>query len=121
MSRPDYARPSGSIHWQEYLNREHAARDKYLTDVASAHREYLTGPWPDRGAYEVMERQAWMTYYAAGRDAWKFYRAALETPPPPPAMPAAPYLSRDAGGEVWPADPPYAIQPTFNPITGGDQ
>jgi hypothetical protein len=70
--------------WITYLNQEHAAREMYLLVVERAHREYLAGPWPDRGSYEVVERQAWNTYYAAGRGAWGRYQAALETPPPPP-------------------------------------
>lgn len=75
---------SPSSPWQYYLGREHAARDMYLNVVGRAHQEYLTGPYPDRDAYQVVERQAWLTYYAAGRQAWIDYQAALNTPPPPP-------------------------------------
>jgi len=68
--------------WQQYLNREHAARDQYLATVQAAHREYLAGPWADRGYYLTVERDAYATYYTAGRAAWQSYRAAMETRPP---------------------------------------
>lgn len=72
--------------WQRYIAKEHAARDAYLATVQGAHREYLTGPWPDRDAYTHVERSAWMTYYAAGRDAWRHYTREIQPPPPPPAI-----------------------------------
>lgn len=84
--------------YRRYLAREHEARDGYLHVTDAAHREYLTGPWPDRASYEVVERQAWLTYYAAGRAAWRTYTAELEQPPPPP--PAQP----DIPIPVYPAD-----------------
>lgn len=72
---------------QQYLDRERAARDMYLAVVEHAHNEYLTGPYPDRPAYEVVERQAWATYYAAARDAWRDYQPVHEHLAPPPAQP----------------------------------
>jgi hypothetical protein len=110
---------TGISAWQRYLDREHEARDTYLAQVQRAHHEYLTGPWPDRAAYEVCERRAWMTYYAAGRTAWHHYSAEITSPPPPPAYGAASYLTRDAAGEVWPSDPPRNDQPGFTPTNGG--
>lgn len=68
--------------WQAYLTHEHAARDQYLATVQAAHREYLAGPNPDRGYYLTVERDAYATYYAAGRAAWQCYRAVMETWPP---------------------------------------
>lgn len=84
MTTPDYTNPASSPAWQRYLNREHAARDAYLTAVQHAHREYLTGPFPDREAYNVVEGDAWRRYYAAGREAWRTYADEASPPPPPP-------------------------------------
>ncbi|MGH9622527.1 MAG: hypothetical protein ACRD45_22820 [Bryobacteraceae bacterium] len=105
--------------WQRYVAKEHAARDAYIATVQSAHREYLTGPWPDREAYQHVETSAWVTYYAAGREAWRHYTRELMPPPPPPTHSAAPYLTRDSAGEVWPADPHRPDQPTFTERHGG--
>ncbi len=107
--------------WQRYVAKERAARGAYLAVVERAHREYLTGPWPDREAYQHVEQSAWVTYYAAGREAWRHYTAELTPPPPPPTYGAAPNLTRDAGGEVWPADPPRTPYPTFTEHNGGTQ
>ena len=107
--------------WQRYVAKERAARGAYLAVVERAHHEYLSGPWPDREAYQHVEASAWVTYYAAGRDAWQHYTAEITPPPPPPAHSAAPYLTRDAGAEVWPPDPPRTQYPTFNPSTGGSE
>lgn len=107
--------------WQRYVAKERAARSAYLATVESAHREYLTGPWPDREAYQHVEQSAWVTYYAAGREAWRHYTAELNPPPPPPSYSAAPNLTRDAGSEVWPADPTRPSQATFYPTNGGTQ
>jgi len=74
-----------STPWQTYISHERAAREMYLAVTARAHHEYLAGPWPDRDAYLIVERDAYTTYYQAGREAWRFYRATMETPPPPPA------------------------------------
>ena len=79
--------------WQRYVAKERAARGAYLATTESASREYLAGPWPDRDAYQHVERSAWVTYYAAGRDAWRHYTAELNPPPPPPAPPAAPGMT----------------------------
>ena len=105
--------------WNRYIAREHTARDVYLATVNSAHREYLTGPWPDRDSYEHVERSAWITYYAAGREAWRRYTAELTPPPPPPPgrgtvpdnLPVSPesYLSMTSGPD----------QPTFTPHPEG--
>lgn len=107
--------------WQEYLDSEHRARHGYLNVVERAHREYLTGAWPDRDAYEIVERQAWLTYYAAGRDAWRTYRAALEIPPPPPPAAANPAGQPHAGGVGWPAVPYEHPYPAFHPNPEGRQ
>jgi len=117
----DYWPSSQKTPWQEYLDREHAARDGYLAVVERAHREYLIGPWVDRAAYEVVERQAWATYYAAGRDAWRTYRAAAEAPPPPPPPPAPqqPYYP-PAQVETGLGFPGSAF-PMFTPKPEGDQ
>lgn len=63
--------------WQRYVEAERSARAGYLAVTEQAHREYLIGPWPDRDSYLVVERQAWMTYHAAGRQAWKRYAADM--------------------------------------------
>lgn len=107
--------------WQRYIAKERAARGSYLATVERAHHEYLSGPWPDREAYQHVELSAWVTYYAAGREAWQYYTREVEPPPPPPAPPAAPYLTRDAGAEVWPADPPRYDQPSFTEHHRGNQ
>jgi hypothetical protein len=70
--------------WQRYVAKERAARGAYLATVERAHHEYLTGPWPDREAYQHVEHSAWLNYYQAGRDAWRYYTRELEPPPPPP-------------------------------------
>jgi hypothetical protein len=71
-----------SVAWTAYLDREHAARRKYLATIERAGEEYLVGPWPDRDSYTIAERDAWATYYHAGRAAWQQYRADLDTAPP---------------------------------------
>lgn len=91
--------------WQRYIAKERAARGAYLAAVESAHREYLTGPWSDREAYTHVERFAWVTYYAAGRDAWRHYTAEI-TPPPPPPLPT-PY--------------PDGLAPAYTPLNQFDQ
>lgn len=108
-----------STAWRQYLDREHAARDMYLRITARAHHEYLGGPWPDRDAYLMVEREAYATYYQAGRHAWNIYRATMETPPPQPTpKPAAshPYPLPDRGSN-------YAAlnhgQATFTPYPEG--
>lgn len=93
-----------SAAWITYREQEQAARDMYLLVTARAHHEYLTGPWPDRGAYEVVERQAWNTYYAAGRGAWGRYQAALETTAAPGVGPAP---DATEGTRAWAAKMGY--------------
>lgn len=90
MTTPAYLESAESSAWQQYLTAEHAARDHYLRLVQRAHLEYLTGPWPDRPSYETFERTAWLNYYAAGRDAWRAYRTAVEAQM---AVPRAPRLA----------------------------
>lgn len=90
------------VHWQEYLDREHAARFGYLAVVQAAHRELLSGPWPDREGYDTVERQAWRTYYTAGREAWNAYTRAMAVPPPPPAEPLPRRVPFPAAGTGWP-------------------
>lgn len=106
--------------WQRYVAREHAARDNYLAVVARAHHEYLSGPWPDRDAYQVVERQAWVTYYAAGRLAWQDYRAEFTRPEAPPVEtprnpPTNPLLGRVSASRPGPAP-----QPAYHPYPEGD-
>lgn len=120
--------------FQRYLDATHAARDAYLATTYAAHRQYLTGPWPDRTTYQQVENTAWTVYYTAAREAWQRYTDELSPPPvpsptPPEQSPAAAAfeqnqvsqrywdnmknrLTRDAGGEVWPTDPPRHNQPT---------
>lgn len=121
MTAHNYPTPVGATAWQRYLDREHAARDMYLEVTSRASHEYLTGPWPDRAAYEVVERQAWATYYAAGRDAWRTYTREATPPPPPPSHGAAPYLTRDAAGEVWPTDRWQDAMPSYTPNQEGTE
>lgn len=89
----------GTPAWREYLHREHDARDMYLTVVARAHQEYLTGPYPDRDAYTLVERQAWITYYTAGRQAWQQYKADME-------MAATVAVTGDPGTHPYPPRTP---------------
>ncbi len=106
--------------WQRYVAKEHAARDHYLRMVQAAHHEYLSTPWPDRESYQHVEQSAWLTYYAAGRDAWRHYVREITPPPLPTAPPTGPYPGRDAAGEAWPADPVRPYLPTFTEYNGGD-
>lgn len=71
--------------WQRYVAKERSARNMYLMVTGKAHEEYLTGPWPDRDSYQHVETSAWITYYAAGREAWQHYVREITPPPPPPA------------------------------------
>jgi hypothetical protein len=96
-----------STAWGRYLNREHAARAAYLEATAQAHREHLTGPWPDRDTYERIERTAWTVYYGAGRAAWKTYRAEMDAE----AQPAMTTLDLEL------ADPGVSWLP--EPLNGG--
>lgn len=92
---PEMTGPAGP--WQRYVAREHAARDLYIEITREAHRQYLAGPWPDRDAYQHVEQSAWVTYYAAGRQAWIDYAAELTPPPPPPArVTPSPIAQREA-------------------------
>jgi hypothetical protein len=120
MTTDDYG--TGQISpWHRYLQREHAARDAYLAVTVRAHAEYLTGPWPDRDSYQVVERQAWLTYYTAGRAAWQMYRHEIDTPPPPPAPPTDIRLPDPSGRAVYPAQPYDRDLPAFHPTNGGTQ
>lgn len=108
MTGPDDVSRETSTPWQQYQDREHWARNMYLLVVQGAHRQYLTGPYPDRSAYETVERDAWITYYAVCRDAWKTYATALETTPPPPPAPEPqshpypPAIHESISGNPWP-------------------
>jgi len=75
--------------YRRYLDATHAARDMYLHVTEHAHKTYLTGPWPDRDAYQIVERQAWCVYYAAGRAAWRKYETELENATRPDSPPHA--------------------------------
>lgn len=97
--------PAVTSPWQRYLTRERSARSTYLDMVDRAQHEYLAGPWPDRDAYQHAERSAWLTYYTAGREAWRQYTAEM-TPPPPPPLPT-PY--------------PAGLAPAFTPLNEFDQ
>lgn len=107
--------------WQRYLASEHAARDAYLTTTHHAHLEYLTGPWPDREAYNHVELSAWVTYYAAGRAAWRTYVQEITPPPPPPTptgdqSPAAAQFEQEQMSRNY-----WAAQPSYTPNDGGNQ
>lgn len=115
MTNTDYTRAIDSIAWENYLRDEHSARDMYLIVTSRAHEEYLTGPWPDRDSYEITERQAWLTYYQAGRGAWQRYRAAMEMPPPPPPGTGMPNRRFSVSGPGWPDVPRNPTGPTFHP------
>lgn len=106
--------------WQRYVARERAARDAYLATTMSAHREYLMGPWPDREAYQHVEHSAWVTYYAAGREAWRHYTAEITPPPPPPtgSMHVHPYPPERISGPDFGGWEPS--QPTFSPTQESD-
>jgi hypothetical protein len=120
MTTDDYG--TGQISpWHRYLQREHAARDAYLAVTARAHQEYLTGPWPDRDSYMVVEKSAWLTYYTAGRAAWQMYRHEIDSPPPPPPIqpaqsPAAAQFEQDQQSTRY-----WSAQPGFTPTNGGTQ
>lgn len=118
MSGPGYAPRPPLTAWQRYLDREHAARDAYLAVTADAQDEYLTGPWPNRDAYQEVERRAWTTYYAAGRAAWQSYRAECDqTAPPPPPPPAT--RTPDASARTIYPEQPYDRDATFYPGQNG--
>lgn len=126
--------------WVRYLDREHTARDTYLTAVDHAHWQYLNGPWPDRDAYTNVERHAWTVYYAAGRAAWQQYTAdmtAVPVPPPPPtsdsdhyrpgaylpdedspARSVASHAPESVSGSTWPVSPQDQPQPAFHRYPG---
>lgn len=99
--------------WQRYLAMEHAARDAYLATVQGAHREYLSGPWPDHDAYSHVEHSAWITYYAAGREAWRTYAREMEPPPPPPAITPPPAEPYSTGGNPYMGAAGPLDRPTF--------
>ena len=107
--------------WHEYVSAEAGSRDAYLAIVARAHAEYLVGPWPDRAAYETVERQAWLSYYQAGRTAWLRYRAAIDPRPIPPPMPpqygAANLPIYDSVASNGPTSP----RPSYTEHDGGTQ
>lgn len=121
MSGPGPYPPRPASAWERYLEREHAAREAYLAVTARAHQEYLTGPWPDRDSYMVVEKSAWLTYYTAGRAAWQVYRQEIDSPPPPPAPPADIRLPDPSGRTVYPAQPYDRELPAFYPTNGGAQ
>lgn len=113
MNAGGYTGADGSPAWRRYLTREHAARNQYLATTTMAQAEYLTGPWPDRDAYNAVERSAWMTYYAAGRSAWQAYRQEAATaalPPPRPTGDSGTYRPGgylpDRDGQLPPAADP---------------
>lgn len=121
MTPSDYWESIEQSHWRDFQGREHAVRNTYLATVERAHREYLTGPFPDRDAYTVVERDAWSTYYAAGRESWKLYRAAMEATAarrlqPPPEHDPYPMPARgpDHGKFFTPG-------PTFTSTPDGDR
>lgn len=113
MSGFVYTPGHGPAAWQRYIQHVNRARDGYLAVVERAHREYLTGPWPDRDSYQSVERSAWVTYYAAGRQAWRIYEQEMiaPPPPPPPAEVATPIYTGTA--DDFDGARPYTDQPTF--------
>lgn len=110
-----------SAAWQRYIEHERAARDAYLQTTHRAHFEYLTGPWPDREAYNHVELSAWTTYYAAGRAAWRTFVQEI-TPPPPPPTPIADQSAAAAQFEQdLMSQRHWGTQPTYTPTDGGNQ
>ena len=107
--------------WQRYVAKERAARGAYLATVESAHREYLTGPWPQRDYYQQVEQTAWATYYTAGRDAWRHYTAEITPPPPPQLAPTGDSVSFRPGGYLPDADGPRPVHPEFHPYPESDR
>lgn len=105
MSGFVYQPAASSEAWQRYMNKQQAAQDDYLAVSTRAHLEYLTGPWPDREAYDHVERSAWMTYYATCREAWRTYTREMERPWAPPLP--TPY--------------PDGLKPAYTPLNESDQ
>ena len=121
--------------FKRYIDATHAARDAYLATTYHAHRQYLTGPWPDREAYQTVENTAWKVYYQASREAWQRYTRELGCPcctadsddcnctqdcgssrcqmanPPtvidPRPAPQKPIPPRSTGDTWWPNQPSY--------------
>lgn len=125
MTGPDDVSRETSTPWRQYQNREHAARDQYLAVTRRAHHEYLSGPWPDRDYYLTVERDAYATYYAAGRDAWKTYRTDMETaaePKPAPRPESNPYppAGLSVGSSAyWPTERDVAPYPPADHSVSG--
>lgn len=119
MTASEFTAPPGSGAWQRYLAHEHAARDAYLQTTAGAHREYLTGPWPDRQSYEAVERSAWVNYYAAGRAAWQTYTREVAPPPPPVVPPVSASYPYPLAGETLLSVAHQLDGPQFTPHPEG--
>jgi len=121
----DYWGSDEATPWQTYLDRQRTARDGYLLLVERAHKEYLTGPFPDRSAYEVVERAAWVTYYAAGRGAWHAYRADMDTAgearptPPPESHPYPPAYAGNDHSNPWPTARDVSPYPVSSYLASG--
>lgn len=118
MTGPQYQATDDMSPWDRYQARSSAANRIYLTMVINAHNEYLTGPWPDRQAYDHAERSAWMTYYAVCRQAWRTFEQEI-TPPPPPPAPSPPDTTTYPVGEYPYHSAAYQRdQPAFTPAPG---
>lgn len=74
MTRPSQPPVMSLPAYADYQSRENAARNTYLTMVIAAHHEYLAGAFPDRDAYDAVDRSAWTTYYASCRRIWQEYQ-----------------------------------------------
>ena len=121
MTTPNHPTGQPSTAWQRHHETTETAMRAYLATTYAAHRQYLTGPWPDRDAYNAVEVSAWMTYHAACRAAWDTYRAETMTPPPP-------RFHEEATPTQYPvsenSDHGEAVKrwvPTYTPNQEGDQ
>lgn len=80
MTTPNHPTGQPANLWRWYTTASEAARNSYLATTYAAHRMYLTGPWPDREAYQRVENTAWDVYYTAARGVWRRYTAAIDCP-----------------------------------------
>lgn len=121
MTTPSYNPNLGLTPWGRYQESEAIARDIYLKTVSGAHVQYLTGPWPDRTAYEAVERSAWQTYYHDCRTAWQKFVSSFEPQQPPPSSNPYPPARAAGDGLGWPNGQGSRDQPVYTPHDGGNQ
>ena len=98
MTTPNHPTGQPPTAWQRHHQATETAMRAYLAVTYAAHRQYLTGPWPDRDAYNAVELSAWVTYHAACRAAWATYRAETTAPPPPPVPTGPTFTPSDPAG-----------------------